>query len=65
MPQAAKVLIDGPSELIFDYAIPDDVQALVVPAFRHRIVLGPTAEIDGRTPDDVLNTLINRIDAPR
>lgn len=48
-----------------DYAIPDDVQALVVPAFRHRIVLGPTAEIEGRTPDDVLNTLINRIDAPR
>ena len=28
-----------------DYAIPDDVQKLVVPALRHRIVLGPTAEM--------------------
>ncbi|MEP3276067.1 MAG: MoxR family ATPase [Stappiaceae bacterium] len=48
-----------------DYAIPDDVQALVIPAFRHRIVLGPTAEIEGRTTDDVLTTIINRLDAPR
>ncbi|MDA4848339.1 AAA family ATPase [Hoeflea poritis] len=48
-----------------DYAIPDDVQTLVVPAFRHRIVLGPTAEIESRTPDDVLNTIVNRLEAPR
>ncbi len=48
-----------------DYAIPDDVQALMVPAFRHRIVLGPTAEIEGRTQEEVLLSLFNRIDAPR
>ena len=48
-----------------DYAIPDDVQALLLPALRHRIVLGPTAEIEGRTADDVLGTIINRLDAPR
>ncbi len=48
-----------------DYAIPDDVQALVIPAFRHRIVLGPTAEIEGRTADDVLAAIVNRLDAPR
>lgn len=48
-----------------DYAIPDDVQALVIPALRHRLVLGPSAEIEGRTTDDVLTTLINRTDAPR
>ncbi|MEM6464506.1 MAG: MoxR family ATPase [Pseudomonadota bacterium] len=48
-----------------DYAIPDDVQALVLPAFRHRIVLGPSAEIEGRTADDVLTTIVSRLDAPR
>jgi MoxR-like ATPase len=32
---------------------------------RHRIVLSPSAEIDGRTPDDVLRSLRNRVDAPR
>ena len=48
-----------------DYAIPDDVQHLIVPALRHRIVLGPTAEIEGRTPEDVMQNILNRIEAPR
>ncbi len=48
-----------------DYAIPDDVQDLLVPTLRHRIVLGPTAEIEGRRPEDVLTNIRNRIDAPR
>lgn len=56
----AKAAIEGR-----DYAIPDDVQALLIPAMRHRIVLGPTAEIEGRTPQDVLGNILNRIDAPR
>ncbi len=48
-----------------DYGLPDDVQALLVPALRHRIVLSPAAEIDGRTADDVLRNIKNRVDAPR
>ena len=48
-----------------DYGLPDDVQALLVPALRHRIVLSPAAEIEGRTPEDVLTNIKNRIDAPR
>ena len=48
-----------------DYALPDDVQTLFTPAMRHRIVLGPSAEIEGRTPDDVLTAILNRQDAPR
>lgn len=56
----ARAALDGR-----DYALPDDVQALFLPAMRHRIVLGPTAEIDGRGPDDVLTAILNRQDAPR
>lgn len=48
-----------------DYGLPDDVQALLVPALRHRIVLSPSAEIDGRTAEDVLTNIRNRVDAPR
>ena len=48
-----------------DYAIPDDVQALVLPTLRHRIQLGPTAESEGRTPDDVLGAILSRIEVPR
>ncbi len=37
MPLAASVLVDGPSELVFDYAIPDNLK--VVPGCRVRIPL--------------------------
>ncbi len=56
----ARAALDGR-----DYGLPDDVQALIAPVLRHRIVLGPTAEIEGRTSDDVLATIVNRLDAPR
>lgn len=48
-----------------DYGLPDDVQALLLPVLRHRIVLGPSAEIEGRVAIDVLRNILNRIDAPR
>ena len=48
-----------------DYGLPDDVQRLFVPVLRHRIVLGPSAEIEGRSADEVLVALMNRQDAPR
>ncbi|MCK7612323.1 AAA family ATPase [Roseibium sediminicola] len=48
-----------------DFAIPDDVKRLFVPALRHRIVLGPAAEIEGRSPEQVLENILNQIEAPR
>lgn len=48
-----------------DYALPDDVKRLFAPSMRHRIVLSPTAEIEGRTADDVLEQIINQVEAPR
>jgi MoxR-like ATPase len=48
-----------------DYAIPDDIKALALPALRHRVILSPAAEIEGRGVDDTLLALIERIEAPR
>jgi len=48
-----------------DYVIPDDVKALILPALRHRVVLSPAAEIDGRRVDDVILAIVERIEAPR
>lgn len=48
-----------------DYALPDDAKRLFGAAMRHRIVLSPTAEIEGRTPDEVLEQIINQVEAPR
>jgi MoxR-like ATPase len=48
-----------------DYGLPDDVKRLYVPTLRHRVVLGPGAEIEGRTPDAVLANILNQVEAPR
>ncbi len=48
-----------------DFAIPDDVKRLFIPAMRHRVVLGPVAEIEGRGAEQVLTNLLNVVEAPR
>ena len=48
-----------------DYVIPDDIKALMLPALRHRLVLSPAAEIDGRRVEDVISAIVERIEAPR
>lgn len=48
-----------------DYVLPDDVKALALPALRHRVILSPAAEIEGRRIDEVINGLIEQVPAPR
>jgi len=47
------------------FVIPDDVKDLFVPAMRHRVVLGPGAEVEGMTPDAVLKQVLASVKAPR
>lgn len=56
----ARAVLDGR-----DYVIPDDVKALAIPALRHRLVLSPAAEIEGRRVDQVLAGLVDQVAAPR
>ena len=48
-----------------DYVTPDDVKALARPTLRHRIVLRPEAELDGATPDGVLDSVLATVPTPR
>ncbi|MEP1231221.1 MAG: MoxR family ATPase [Litorimonas sp.] len=48
-----------------DYVIPDDVKAIALPALRHRAILSPAAEIEGRTADEVIAAVIEQTQAPR
>jgi MoxR-like ATPase len=48
-----------------DFVIPDDVKALVPPAYRHRIVLKPEAEIQGVAADDAVARILAGIEVPR
>ena len=48
-----------------DYAIPDDVVDISIPTLRHRVQLTAEAEIEGRTADEELTSLIRGIEVPR
>lgn len=48
-----------------DYVIPDDVKQLAPALLRHRLILSPAAEIDGRQVDDIIQGLIDQVEAPR
>ncbi len=47
-----------------DYVTPDDVKALARPTLRHRIELRPEAELEGGTPEGVLDTVLASIPVP-
>ncbi|WP_430416872.1 AAA family ATPase [Parasphingorhabdus sp.] len=48
-----------------DYVIPDDVKALAPSVLRHRTLLSPAAEIEGRQVDAIIEDLVDRTEAPR
>ena len=56
----ARAALDGR-----DFVIPDDVKALAPALLRHRLILSPAAEIDGRVVEDVVASIIETIEAPR
>jgi MoxR-like ATPase len=47
-----------------DYALPDDVQEVALPALRHRVILTPEAEVEGRGADELLAELIKSVEVP-
>ncbi len=48
-----------------DYILPDDVKFLAPHVYRHRVLLKPEAEIEGLTPDDVIDRLLAEAEIPR
>ncbi|WP_225205230.1 AAA family ATPase [Novosphingobium huizhouense] len=48
-----------------DYVVPDDVKALAPAVLRHRMILSPAAEIEGRQAETIVADLIARTDSPR
>jgi len=56
----ARAALDGRA-----YVIPDDVKALAVPALRHRVILSPAAQIDGRLVEQIVSDLVDQTEAPR
>ncbi|MEW4455255.1 MoxR family ATPase [Bremerella sp. JC817] len=68
-PRAGITLMQGARTLAAfngrDYAVPDDVVQIALPALRHRVVLSAEAEVEGHSVDELLTELIRTIEVPR
>jgi MoxR-like ATPase len=47
-----------------NFVIPDDLKRWAAPVLRHRLVLTPSAEISGTTPDEVVRALLESVPVP-
>jgi MoxR-like ATPase len=48
-----------------EYLIPDDIKQSTLPVLRHRIVVKPEADLEGITPDQVLQDVLRAVEVPR
>jgi MoxR-like ATPase len=48
-----------------DFVTPDDVKTLASAVLRHRVLIAPEIEIEGRTSDHVIDALLARVPAPQ
>jgi MoxR-like ATPase len=48
-----------------DFVIPDDIIYVIPAVLRHRLELSPEKEMEGFTPDQVINEIIQSIEVPR
>lgn len=68
-PRAGLTLLMGAKSLARfdrrDFVTPDDIKRAFLPALRHRIVLNPSAELEGMTADDALGAVMAQVEVPR
>ena len=48
-----------------DFVTPDDIKRCALPALRHRVLLAPDAQLEGRRIDELLAELLATVEAPR
>jgi MoxR-like ATPase len=48
-----------------DYVVPDDVKGLLPHLLRHRVVVSPGAEMEGRTAEGIVASIVDQVEAPR
>jgi MoxR-like ATPase len=68
-PRAALSLMEGARAVALlndrDFVLPDDLKALLAPAWAHRLVLTPEAEIEGHTAEALLADVARSVEVPR
>ena len=48
-----------------DFVTPDDVKAMAPAVLRHRVLLAAEMEVEGRTADDAIRTVLERVEVPK
>ncbi|SMO48743.1 AAA family ATPase [Gracilimonas mengyeensis] len=48
-----------------DFITPEDVKEVINPVLRHRITLTPEKEMEGMKPDQVIQTILEKVEVPR
>ena len=68
-PRAGIALMQGARTLAAfhgrDFAVPDDVAQIALPALRHRVTLTAEAEVEGHKVDELLINMIGQVEVPR
>lgn len=47
------------------FVTPDDVKKVLSPVLRHRIILTPEKEMEGSTADDIIESIVKKVEVPR
>jgi MoxR-like ATPase len=47
------------------FVTPDDIAEVALPALRHRVILSPEAEVEGKKVDGILGELLKSVEVPR
>ena len=48
-----------------DFVIPEDIRKVLVPVLGHRIMLSPEREMEGSTPENVIDMIVHSTEIPR
>lgn len=48
-----------------DFVTPEDIKEMAPPVLRHRIILTPEKEMEGITPDELIDSILKAIEVPR
>ena len=48
-----------------DFVLPDDIKRSLAPVLRHRIILSPEREMEGMTPETVIDMITHSVEIPR
>jgi MoxR-like ATPase len=48
-----------------DFVTPDDIKMHALPALRHRVLLAPDAQLEGRSVGELLEGVLDSVEAPR